>query len=135
MSRLERDLLDQARTLIAAEVCADFPGWTAAHDRYGWRARRLDDGHEVRAAGPDGLRALICAMAPFSSRKLTDDLRRAHPGWLVWADAHGWWHARRQGNFQQEHAPGSPLYALHEPTAAALRERLAVQDAGPQNAG
>lgn len=119
--------MDRARDVIAARIGAEFPAWVAGHDLYGWHARRLDDGHEVRAAGPDALRALISATPPFSSFLVIGELRRAHPGWYIWTDGHGCWHARRQGNFAQEHASGSPPYALHEASAAALRERLAEQ--------
>jgi hypothetical protein len=127
--------MDRARELIAARISTEFPGWKAGHDRFGWRARRLDDGHEVRAEGPDGLRALICAVAPFSCQRLIRELRGAHPTWHIWTDEKGWWHARRQGNFRQEHAAGSPLYAIHEPTAAVLRKRLEAEDVPEANAG
>jgi hypothetical protein len=60
----DRAPIDRARDLIAARISDEHPGWIAGHGLYGWHARRLDDGREVRAAGPDGLRALIGAAPP-----------------------------------------------------------------------
>jgi hypothetical protein len=127
MSRPERDLMNRARDVIAARIHAEFPAWVAGHDLYGWHARRLDDGHEVRAAGSDGLRALISAVPPFSSFLIIGELRREHPAWYIWTDGHGCWHARRQGSLAREHPAWPPLRALHETSAAGLRERLAEQ--------
>ncbi len=120
--------IDRARDVIAARISDEYPGWIAGHDLYGWHAQRLDDGHEVRATGPDGLRALIGAAPPFSTWYTIGELRRAHFGWHIWMDSHGCWHARRRGNFRQERFPGAPLYAVHELSVARLRERLLEQD-------
>jgi hypothetical protein len=128
MTTAERELIDRARDVIATRISAEHPGWQAGHDLYGWHACRLDDGHVVRAAGPDGLRALISAAPPFSTWPLAGELRRAYPAWHIWRDGAGWWHARRRGNFRQEHRAGAPLYAVHESDAVLLRERLREQD-------
>jgi hypothetical protein len=128
MAAGERELIDRARDVIAARITAEHPGWLAGHDLYGWHAHRLEDGHVVRATGPDGLRALIGAQPPFVTCRLAGELRRAHPGWHLWRDGTGWWHARRRGNFRQEYRPGAPLYALHEPSLLLLRDRLQQQD-------
>jgi hypothetical protein len=127
MTAGEREPMDRARDVIAARITAEFPSWVAGHDLYGWHAQRLDDGHEVRAAGPDGLRALISAAPSFSTWHAVGVLRREYPAWHIWMDAGGCWHARRRGNFRQEHRPGAPLYAVHELDVATLRERLAEQ--------
>jgi hypothetical protein len=50
-------------------------------------------------------------------------------------DGGGFWHARRRGNFRQEQQPGAPLYAVHEPDVASLRERLAEQERQEPAAG
>lgn len=123
----ERELITRARDAIAARITADHPGWQAGHDIYGWHAHHVDDGHVLRAAGPDGLRALISVAPPFAARHLIGDLRRAYPGWHIWRDGTGWWHARRRGNFREEHRPGAPLYAIHEEDVVVLRERLDEQ--------
>jgi hypothetical protein len=128
MTAGERELIDRARDVIATRITAEHPGWQAGHDLYGWQARRLDDGRVVRATGPDGLRALIGAVPPFTTGQLAGELRRRHPAWHIWRDGAGWWHARRRGNFRQEHRPGAPLYAVHEPDTVLLRERLQEQD-------
>jgi|HubBroStandDraft_4_1064222.scaffolds.fasta_scaffold426542_2 hypothetical protein len=130
MTRAEREPIDRARDVIAGSIHDEYPGWIAGHDLYGWHAQRLDDGHEVRASGPDGLRALICAAPPFSTWHTAAELRRAYPGWHIWMDADGRWHARRRGNFRQENWSGAPVYAIHETDAIALRERLKEQE-GP----
>jgi len=129
MAAGERDFMDRARDVIAARITAEHPGWQAGHDLFGWHACRLDDGHTVRATGSDGLRALISAAPPFATWHLAGELRRAYPGWHIWRDGAGWWHARRRGNFRQEHRAGAPLYALHEPDAVLLRSRLQEQAA------
>lgn len=128
MTAGERELIDRARDVIAARITTEHPGWHAGHDLYGWHAQRLDDGHTVRASGPNGLRALISAAPPFATWHLAGELRRAYPSWHIWRDGTGWWHARRRGNFRQEHRPGALLYAVHEPDAVLLRERLREQE-------
>jgi hypothetical protein len=128
MTTAERELIDRARDVIATRISGEHPGWQAGHDLYGWHACRLDDGHVVRAAGPDGVRALISAAPPFRTWHLAGELRRTHPAWHIWRDGAGWWHARRRGNFRQEHRAGAPLYAVHEPDTVLLRERLREQD-------
>jgi hypothetical protein len=128
MTAAERDLIDRARDVIAARTMDEYPSWVADHDLHGWHAQRLDDGYEVRATGPDGLRALISAAPPFSTGQLLGELRRAYPGWHIWMDGHGGWHARRRGNFRQESWPGAPLYAVREADTGLLRERLAEQE-------
>lgn len=128
MTAGERELIDKARDVIAARITAEHPGWRAGHDLYGWHACRLDDGHIVRASGPNGLRALIGVAPPFATWHLVGELRRSYPGWHIWRDAMGWWHARRRGNFREVHLPGAPLYAVHEPDALLLRLRLMEQD-------
>jgi hypothetical protein len=130
MTAGERELIHRARDVIAARITQDNPGWDVGHDLYGWHAQRLDDGHMVRASGPDGLRALISAAPPFATWHLAATLRRAYPGWHIWRDGAGWWHARRRGNFRQEYCAGAPLYAVHEPEVALLRQALQEQDPG-----
>jgi hypothetical protein len=127
MTTAERQLIDRARDVIAARIADEHPGWQAGHDLYGWHAHRLGDGHTVRAPGPDGLRALISTAPPFDTWSLAAELRRDYPGWHIWRDGTDWWHARRRGNFREEHRPGAPLYAVHETDAAILRERLSQQ--------
>jgi hypothetical protein len=124
----ERAPIDRARDVIAARINDEYPGWIAGHDVYGWHAQRLDDGHEVRASGPDALRALINAPPPFATSHTVGELRRAYPGWHIWMDANRLWHACRRGNFRQEYHADAPLYAVHEPDAATLRKRLQEQD-------
>lgn len=128
MTAADGELMGRARDVIAARITADHPGWQAGHDLYGWHACRLDDGHTVRASGPDGLRAMIGTAPPFVSWSVIGEIRRAYPRWHIWRDPTGWWHARRRGNFREEHRPGAPLYAVHEPAAALLRRRLAQQE-------
>ncbi|MGH3274057.1 MAG: hypothetical protein ACRDNZ_06985 [Streptosporangiaceae bacterium] len=128
MTAGEQELISRARDAIADRITEDYPSWVANHDLYGWYAQRLDDGHEVRASGPDGLRALISAAPPFCTWHAAGELRRAYPGWHIWMDAAGYWHARRRGNFRQEYRRGAPLYAVHEADAQSLRERLAEQE-------
>jgi hypothetical protein len=135
MTAGERELIDRARDVIAARITAEYPSWVAGHDLYGWHAQRLDDGHQVRATGPDGLRALIGAAPPFSTCHAVGELRRAFPRWHIWMDGGGFWHARRRGNFRQEQQPGAPLYAVHDPDVASLRERLAEQERQEPAAG
>jgi hypothetical protein len=130
MAAGERELILRARDVIAARITDDHPGWEVGHDMYGWYASRLDDGHTVRSSGPDGLRAMISAAPPFATGHLVATLRRAYPAWHIWQDGRGWWHARRRGNFRQEHYVGAPLYAVHEPEVALLRQRLEEQDPG-----
>ena len=128
MTAAEGDLFDRARDAIAARITVDYPGWSAGHDLFGWHAQRLDDGHIVRATGPDGLRAMIGVAPPCASSSLAAEVRRAYPGWHIWQDARGCWHARRRGNFREQHEPGAPVYAVHEQEIALLRERLAEQE-------
>jgi hypothetical protein len=128
MTAANGEPIDRARDVIASRITADHPGWRAGHDLYGWHAQRLDDGHTVRATGPDGLRAMMGAAPPFASYPLVAEIRRAFPGWHIWQDPVGWWHARRRGNFREHHRPGAPLYAVHELDADLLRERLEEQE-------
>jgi hypothetical protein len=131
----EGDMIGRARHVIATRITAEHPGWQAGHDAYGWLAYRLDDGHTVRATGPDGLRAMIGAAPPFPSWRVLGEIRRAYPDWHVWRDATGWWHARRRGNFREVHRPGAPRYAVYESDPALLCERLDEQKALDQAAG
>ena len=135
MTAGERELIDRARDVIAARISAEYPSWVAGHDLYGWHAQRLDDGHVVRATGPDGLRALISAAPPFSTGHVAAELRRAFPRWHIWMDGTDCWHARRRGNFRQEYRAGAPLYAVHESSIADLRARLAEQERQEPPAG
>jgi hypothetical protein len=135
MTAGERELIHRARDVIAARIAVEYPGWDIGHDLYGWHAERLDDGHLVRASGPDGLRALMSVAPLFATGHVAATLRRAYPGWHIWRDGAGWWHARRRGNFRQEHRPGAPLYAVHEPDVGLLRQRLREQDPGQREEG
>ena len=128
MASAKGDLIGRARDMIAARITAEYPGWQAGHDLYGWHACRLDDGHTVRATGPGGLRALIGVAPPFVSWSVIGEIRRAYPRWHIWRDTSGYWHARRRGNFREERHPGAPLYAVHEPAATLLRLRLKEQE-------
>jgi hypothetical protein len=128
------DLMSRARDVVAARITDEHPGWQAGHDVYGWHASRLDDGHTVRATGPDGLRAMIGAAPPCISWREVAEIRRAYPDWYVWRDATGW-HARRRGNFREVHRPGAPLYSIHEFDPALLCERLHQQEQLDEAAG
>jgi hypothetical protein len=128
MAAGERDLTERARDVLAERLSDGYPGWFVGHDTYGWHGERLADGHVVRAAGPDGLRALMGAAPSVGAGQLTGEIRREYPGWHIWRDPSGWWHARRRGNFREEHEDGAPLYAVHEPDATLLRARLREQD-------
>jgi hypothetical protein len=132
MTAGERDLTERAWDVLAGRISDEYPGWYVGHDTYGWHAERLADGHVVRAAGADGLRALIGAAPSVGAGQLTGEIRREYPGWHIWRDASGWWHARRRGNFREEHHAGALLYAVHEPDAALLRTRLREQDPSAQ---
>jgi hypothetical protein len=135
MTAGEREPIDRARDVIAARISAEYPSWVAGHDLYGWHAQRLDDGYVVRATGPNGLRALISAAPPFSTWHVAAELRRAYPGWHIWMDGTGCWHARRRGNFRQEYRAGAPLYSVHEVSVAQLRAALAEQERQEPAAG
>src|ERR1700722_7156765 len=135
MTAGERDLTERAWDVLAGRISDEYPGWYVGHDTYGWHAERLAGGHigpaaggdgprgVVRAARADGLRALIGAAPSVGAGQLTGEIRREYPGWHIWRDASGWWHARRRGNFREEHHAGALLYAVHEPDAALLRTR------------
>ena len=127
MTAPERTLIDRARDVLTRRITDEYPGWQAGHDAHGWHAQRLDDGYGIRAEGPDGLRALIEVAPPVAGSLLTAELRRRYRGWHIWSDNTGW-HARRRGNFRQERWAGAPLYAVHEPDVALLRQRLEEQD-------
>jgi hypothetical protein len=71
---------------------------------------------------------MIRTAPPFVSWSVIGEIRRAYPGWHVWRDPTGWWHARRRGNFRERHSPGAPLYAVHASAAALLQVRLAEQE-------
>lgn len=129
MTAGERDLIDKARDVIAARITAACPGWQAGHDLQGWHARRLEDGHQVRATGPAGLRALIGVAPPPVTWQIAAELRAAYPDWHIWRDGTGWWHARRRGTFRELRRPGAPLYAVHAPDLGTLRARLQEQQA------
>src|SRR2546429_842778 len=108
----EGDLIGRARRVLADRITDEHPGWQAGHDAYGWLACRLEDGHMVRATGPDGLRALIGAAPPFASWRVLGEIRRSYPDWHVWRDATRWGHAPRRGDFPEgsrSSAPGDSL--------------------------
>jgi hypothetical protein len=127
MTAGERELIDRARDSIAARITAAHPDWRVGHDLYGWHARRLDDGHVLRASGPAGLRALMDVAPPPAALRAADDLRRAYPGWHIWRDRFGDWHACRRGTFRELRAAGAPRYAVHAPDLVRLRAELLEQ--------
>ena len=64
--------------------------------------------------------------------QITARIAADYPRWLVWFhEPTGRYYARRRGRFRVGREPGAPLYSVSADSPAALRARLAVEDAKP----